>query len=57
MRKFLPWIIAGAVVLFGYFYFKGSERVNPLNFYYGSISAKEYIEISKLANQENQSLD
>ena len=23
MRKFLPWIIAGAVVLFGYFYFKG----------------------------------
>ena len=37
--------------------FKGSERVNPLNFYYVSISAKEYIEISKLANQENQSLD
>ena len=37
--------------------FKGGERVNPLNFYYGSISAKEYIEISKLANQENQSLD
>lgn len=37
--------------------FKGSERVNPLNFYYGSISAKEYIEIAKLANQENQSLD
>ena len=23
MRKFLPWIIVGAVVLFGYFYFKG----------------------------------
>ena len=37
--------------------FKNGERVNPLNFYYGSISAKEYIEISKLANQENQSLD
>ena len=37
--------------------FKGNERVNPLNFYYGSISAKEYIEIAKLANQENQSLD
>jgi murein DD-endopeptidase MepM/ murein hydrolase activator NlpD len=37
--------------------FKGNVRVNPLNFYYGSISAKEYIEISKLANQENQSLD
>jgi hypothetical protein len=25
---------------------KNGERVNPLNFYYGSISAKEYIEIS-----------
>ena len=37
--------------------FKNGERVNPLNFYYGSISAKEYIEISKLGNQENQSLD
>lgn len=37
--------------------YKNGERVNPLNFYYGSISAKEYIEISKLANQENQSLD
>jgi murein DD-endopeptidase MepM/ murein hydrolase activator NlpD len=36
---------------------KNGERVNPLNFYYGSISAKDYIEISKLANQENQSLD
>lgn len=36
---------------------KNGERVNPLNFYYGSISAKEYKEISKLANQENQSLD
>jgi len=37
--------------------FKDNERVNPLNFYYGSISAKEYTEISKIANQENQSLD
>lgn len=36
---------------------KDGVHVNPLNFYYGSISAKEYIEISKLANQENQSLD
>lgn len=36
---------------------KDGEHVNPLNFYYGSISAKEYLEISKLANQENQSLD
>lgn len=36
---------------------KGKEKINPLNFYYGSISAKEYVEITKLANQENQSLD
>lgn len=36
---------------------KGGQVVNPLNFYYGNISAKEYILISKLANQENQSLD
>jgi hypothetical protein len=28
-----------------------------LNFYYGNISAAEYVVISKLANQENQSLD
>ena len=36
---------------------KGGKVVNPLNFYYGNISAVEYIAISKLANQENQSLD
>jgi len=36
---------------------KGGEVVNPLNFYYGNISAAEYVVISKLANQENQSLD
>ena len=36
---------------------KNGEIVNPLNFYYGNISAAEYIVISKLANQENQSLD
>lgn len=36
---------------------KNGEVINPINFYYGSISAKEYILISKLANQENQSLD
>ena len=36
---------------------KNGEVVNPLNFYYGNISAKEYLVISKLANQENQSLD
>lgn len=36
---------------------KNGETVNPLNFYYGNISAAEYIAISKIANQENQSLD
>lgn len=36
---------------------KNGQVINPINFYYGNISAKEYILISKLANQENQSLD
>jgi murein DD-endopeptidase MepM/ murein hydrolase activator NlpD len=36
---------------------KDNKVVNPLNFYYGNISAVEYVAISKLANQENQSLD
>ena len=36
---------------------KNGEVVNPLNFYYGSISAKEYVLLAQLANQENQSLD
>ncbi|MEY4964142.1 MAG: hypothetical protein RLZZ323_1461 [Bacteroidota bacterium] len=36
---------------------KNNRVVNPLNFYYGNISAVEYVAISKVANQENQSLD
>jgi murein DD-endopeptidase MepM/ murein hydrolase activator NlpD len=36
---------------------KNGEKINPLNFYYGSISAEEYVAITKLASQENQSLD
>ena len=36
---------------------KGGQKINPLNFYYGSISAEEYVAITKLASQENQSLD
>lgn len=36
---------------------KNGKVVNPLNFYYGNISAVEYVAISNLANQENQSLD
>ena len=36
---------------------KNGQPVNPINFYYGTISAEEYVVISKMANQENQSLD
>ena len=36
---------------------KDGAVVNPLNFYYGNISAAEYLAISKIANQENQSFD
>ena len=36
---------------------KNGQAINHINFYYVNISAKEYILISKLANQENQSLD
>jgi murein DD-endopeptidase MepM/ murein hydrolase activator NlpD len=36
---------------------KDHKVVNPLNFYYGNISAAEYVAIAHLANQENQSLD
>jgi len=36
---------------------KDGERINPINFYYGSLSAEEYEEMLKYANQENQSLD
>jgi murein DD-endopeptidase MepM/ murein hydrolase activator NlpD len=36
---------------------KDGKVVNPLNFYYGNISAAEYVAISKVASQENQSLD
>ena len=36
---------------------KNGKVVNPLNFYYGSISAVEYVAISNAANQENLSLD
>lgn len=36
---------------------KNGQVVNPLNFYYGNISAAEFVAISKIANQENQSLD
>jgi len=36
---------------------KNGNVVNPINFYYGNISAVEYMAIAKLATQENQSFD
>jgi murein DD-endopeptidase MepM/ murein hydrolase activator NlpD len=36
---------------------KDGQPINPINFYYGSISAEDFKAISELANQENQSLD
>lgn len=36
---------------------KDGKVVNPLNFYYGNISAVEYVAIAQIANQENQSTD
>lgn len=37
--------------------FKDGERVNPMNFYYGSLSAEEFAELVKKSQQENQSMD
>ncbi len=37
--------------------FKDGERINPINFYYGSLSAEEFEALLKAASQENQSLD
>jgi len=36
---------------------KNGQPINPINFYYGNISASEYSIISQMANQENQALD
>lgn len=36
---------------------KEGKVINPINFYYGNISAKEFVILALLANQENQSLD
>ena len=37
--------------------FKDGERINPINFYYGSLTAEEFENMLKTASQENQSLD
>lgn len=36
---------------------KDGETVNPINFYYGSLTSEEYDKLTKRAEQENQSLD
>lgn len=36
---------------------KDGDKINPINFYYGSLSAEEFTNMLKTANQENQSLD
>ena len=36
---------------------KEKDRINPINFYYGSLSPIEFENMLKFANQENQSLD
>ncbi len=36
---------------------KDGERINPINFYYGSLSQVEFNNMLKHASQENQSLD
>lgn len=37
--------------------FKDGQRINPINFYYGSLTPAEYEELLHVASQENQSLD
>lgn len=36
---------------------KDGERINPINFYYGSLTAEEFENMLRYASQENQSLD
>ncbi|ULC59173.1 M23 family metallopeptidase [Flaviramulus sp. BrNp1-15] len=37
--------------------FKDGDRINPINFYYGSLTAEEFNELLEHASLENQSLD
>ena len=37
--------------------FKDEERINPINFYYGNLSPKEFADLLNKASIENQSLD
>jgi murein DD-endopeptidase MepM/ murein hydrolase activator NlpD len=37
--------------------FKDGDRINPINFYYGSLTAEEFNKLLEHASLENQSLD
>ncbi|MFT5847604.1 M23 family metallopeptidase [Psychroserpens sp.] len=37
--------------------FKDEKRINPINFYYGNLTAEEYARLLEKASLENQSLD
>jgi murein DD-endopeptidase MepM/ murein hydrolase activator NlpD len=37
--------------------FKDEKRINPINFYYGNLTAEEYARLLQKASLENQSLD
>ena len=37
--------------------FKDKVKINPINFYYGNLTAKEYDELLRQASVVNQSLD
>ncbi len=37
--------------------FKDGKKINPMNFYYGQLTADEFDKLLNLATQENQSLD
>jgi len=37
--------------------FKDEKRINPINFYYGNLTAEEYVRLLQKASLENQSLD
>ncbi|WP_431167846.1 M23 family metallopeptidase, partial [Tenacibaculum halocynthiae] len=37
--------------------FKDGSRINPINFYYGNLSAEEFDKLLQRASLENQSLD
>ena len=37
--------------------YKDGERINPMNFYYGSLTAEEFADMLNKSQQENQSMD